>query len=178
MSFTDSVFANNTLLNATSLDIGNAEIVTLHNVTFFNNTIQPYSDDLDDLLSVPSIAFTRSVLGAALTVDTYNVSISQCNFTDNTSQRNGGGALLFAKDTTTVTGSTFVGNQAAYGGALAYHAPGKKLVVQGCEFDGNRASVSGGAISHIYPPRYSSEDEVEVVSIKDSVFKDNKAGMG
>lgn len=84
--------------------------------------------------------------------------------------------LLYANDTTAIKNSRFEGNKAEYGGGLAYHAPGHKLKIHNCLFVDNHANKKGGAVASVYPPRFASEDRVDIVDIRNCTFVGNAAG--
>ncbi len=91
---------------------------------------------------------------------------------DNTSAAPYGGAIQDdAGGTLTVTGSTFTGNTAADGGAIADGYSGTAtLSVTGSTFSANTATADGGAISSGEQPGSTA-----TLAVTGSTFSDNKA---
>ncbi|ADC47940.1 adhesin-like protein [Methanobrevibacter ruminantium M1] len=91
-------------------------------------------------------------------------SIDDCTFIDNTAYADGGAVYFWTESASvTVTDSEFISNTAPYGGAIENEGLGD-LIVDGCEFTENTASLRGGAI-------ISSGD----TSVSNSKFTDNEA---
>ncbi|PWB84708.1 Ig-like domain repeat protein [Methanobrevibacter thaueri] len=90
--------------------------------------------------------------------------IDNCTFINNTASSDGGAVYFWTNAATvTVSDSDFIGNTAPYGGAVENEGYGD-LVVDGCTFVENTASLKGGAI-------ISSGS----ASVTNSVFNDNEA---
>ena len=111
-----------------------------------------------------------SDLGGAIICDYGNLTIENCNFTNNeVTFGERGGAITFEADSLTVTGSRFTGNTADEGsgdsGALFFY--GNKLNITGSEFISNSA-YSDGVMLVIG----------ENVTISKSRFVNNKAESG
>ena len=90
--------------------------------------------------------------------------IDNCTFIDNVAGVDGGAVYLWSNGAAVaVTDSEFISNDAAYGGAIENEGVGE-LLVDGCTFVENTASVRGGAI-------ISSGN----TSVSNSVFENNEA---
>ena len=122
-------------------------------------------------LSLSGCVFTSNT-GSAVTANAAcNVGVSGCTFTGNgTSGTGQGGAIALVPDaisftkfpTVSITNSTFTGNLAATGGAIAGYA---NLAISASSFTGNIATVNGGAIN-VY--------NYNTLQIRDSLFAANR----
>ena len=75
-----------------------------------------------------------------------SVSVVDCTFSNNTSGTSGGG-LLAHNSPVTITGCSFVGNDARWGGGLRWLAFGMSATLENCSFAGNHATEEGGAVN-------------------------------
>ena len=84
--------------------------------------------------------------GVMLTVDVYQTIISGCVLYNNTAEL-AGGALMFSSDPiVNISHSQLIGNSADEGGAV-FVEDQSNLSINNCNFDSNRATEIGGAIS-------------------------------
>ena len=87
--------------------------------------------------------------GGSIFVSNVNLSISGCNFSENSITDYGGAIYAYGASYIAISNSSFVGNDAFYagGGALCANLYGNgRLVIRNTEFVDNYASYGGGAI--------------------------------
>jgi hypothetical protein len=75
---------------------------------------------------------------------TDTTNIDSCTFTNNSTVNNGGAMLIAFESVTTVTNSTFDGNNGGSGGALYTQNDNTSLTVSNCRFFANGASSGNG----------------------------------
>ncbi len=83
--------------------------------------------------------------GGAILVDSASVTIADCVFVNDHADAGTGGAVALVKSGSTMRGCLFLANQANEGGALS--AIDGHPRIEGCVFEGNFASLRGGAVS-------------------------------
>jgi predicted outer membrane repeat protein len=131
--------------------------LSVSNSTFSNNSANFDGGAVYALLTSQGVwAFTSTTFtgntaggnGGAVGADgntmAFNVLLSGCTLANNQAGSSGGG--LYTADTATVTNSTFTGNSAASGGAVACPSTGGNVTITGSTFTGNSA-VDGGAVA-------------------------------
>jgi len=107
-----------------------------------------------------------------------DVAIQHLNFRNGDSQYggaidNGGIPAQEAVSTVTVTGGTFTGNTAQFGGAI-FDNGGTRLTVRGATFTGNSAGAGGGIYNSLdIDP---ADGNVTVLDVTGSTFTGNKGG--
>ncbi len=102
--------------------------------------------------------------GASQVMQNFSGSLTLNNLTISNGDTTGIGGGISNSGTLTITNSTFVGNQAAVGGAIFNFFSGT-LAVSNCTFSGNVASGGGGAIQSSHGGTVTS-----------STFSNNSAG--
>lgn len=124
-----------------------------------------YWDNDELTINVTDSNFARNESGDAGGVfyfdDGGEINITRTTFTDNVAATDGG-VLYVDSDNTTITDSTFTGNQADYGGAL--WLDGAVITITGSDFENNSASSKAG-VAYIYDP--------DNMIVTDSTFKNN-----
>ena len=85
------------------------------------------------------------------------VSATDCQFIDNTTPGDGGGAYNKGSVSAVFTNCTFAGNSASSGGGM-YNASGSLSSLMGCSFLGNSASWGGGMYNRDSSPALTSCD--------------------
>jgi hypothetical protein len=115
-------------------------------------------------LTVEEVEFRENTDGRVIRVLGAPVNVKNCDFIDNSS-----GAIMIGRSGLTITDSSFSGNSANHGGALAlYHGDSSGVSINRTEFVGNSASSSGGAI-HLPGGN---------VQVHESLFMNNLAPKG
>lgn len=109
-------------------------VVSLSDLTLTDFT----SHDNDEFVN----GYSGTTRGGALWAYYADAVITDVTFTDNLSDGYGG-AVAMTGGTLQVTGSTFTGNEAAYGGAIYQHYSSTSMTITDSTFSGNTASVSG-----------------------------------
>ncbi|WP_407423119.1 Ig-like domain repeat protein [Methanobrevibacter sp.] len=120
--------------------------VTLNNINFKNGVFVDYRN------------------GGAIVIDDANVTIIDCNFTDNGGDDEAGGVIYAVNTILTVSNSIFTNNLAFYGGG-AILGEYSTVELNACEFTGNGVEYAGGAID-IYEGN---------LTVNDCSFTDNYA---
>ncbi len=124
-NITDSTIANNTTGNNSGAIRVNAGKTIIRNSLFTNNTA-----------NTGGVIFTN---GGEL-------DISNSSFANNGATGSHGGAIV-ARNKTSVTNCTFIGNQAGTnGGAISVDKNTFTLNIKGCSFENNSAINNGGAV--------------------------------
>ncbi len=123
----------------------------------------------------------KNAAASALYVDRSNVTVNACTFSDNNVGSQRGGAIFMSKSLSTlkVTGSSFSGNKARYGGDI-YMVNGN-LTVESCTFTGSEASYTGAVLNisgQNSGDYYDSEFGNSKATMKDCTFQNCKAGTG
>ncbi|MYD10507.1 MAG: SH3 domain-containing protein [Chloroflexi bacterium] len=110
----------------------------------------------------------RAKYGGAITMFGRNskLTVMDSSFERNTAIDSHGGAIDMRAGQLTITGSSFVENQASTGGAIATGGGGEVRIANST-FSGNSASSWGGAISAGYPP----------ITLTHVTMLDNRGGL-
>ena len=165
VTVTNSYFANNSGrwgAAFSSADYNDKDLVTIiDNCTFIDN---------------------RGLYGAAIWSWGTDFNITDSIFTDNTAfgkgnmtpNNNNGGAIAVygATSTGVISGSTFIGNDAHYGGAIAI-AENDGILIKDSTFINNTAIAGGGAVE--FDAALAGTNNV---TIEDSIFIGNSAAQG
>ena len=163
--------------------VGSGANVTMTRCTFMSNTV---TDSV--LLSrwAHFLNLQRSTFvgnragggGGAVSVGAVITQITRCNFTSNSASLQGGAIYVgvpYQNNQVTISRNTFTCNLAAYGGGLHIAAPpyiqSTTIFSSDNVFEGNTASISGGAIySNI------SNSLSGMLTVRNSNFYNNNAG--
>jgi len=131
----------------------------------------------DLTLSGSSFNHDSSYEGAAIYLKgssaTAEESIAASTFSGNQAIDDSGGAIYDERGNLEVSASTFTGNSAEEGGALTY-ASGDTLRLVNDTFDGNTASLNGGAINL----KQAAEGEAEIVLLNDTIARNTSLAGG
>jgi predicted outer membrane repeat protein len=165
-------FANNSAKNGGALFNTGDSSPYVDNCTFTGNSASSYGGAIYNFdLSSPLVqtcTFTNNsaTYGGAI-FDGYQCStyVNHCTFTDNHASSVGGAFMANASTGSSVSVSTFTGNSASLGGAIAVYSAGPS--VNNCTFTGNSAT-RGGAI-------YDTDAGPQVIN---STFTGNSATEG
>jgi hypothetical protein len=84
--------------------------------------------------------------GAAISETGGDLTVTACEFANNSATLKGGAIFAAAPAGLTVENSTFTGNSAEFGGAISTSAAG--LAIANSTFSGNSASSQGGAVNY------------------------------
>jgi hypothetical protein len=136
ITLTDCTFESTKEYSALGVHGGD---VTLERCVFNNNTGHDGGaiNMADGILVASDCVFTnnRSGAGGAIrflgTLDLHN-----CHFRGNYSDLEGGALAGYSEQPVVISGCTFVGNTAEFGGAISYHGP--SIVISKCTFADNR----------------------------------------
>ncbi len=180
-SITNCTFNSNTALTGGSIFNYNSTC-NISSGTFTGNSATggfgPYNiggGSIADLststTTITNCSFTNSTSnhfgGAISSMNGDDLTISNCNFSNNTATNSGGGiysSLALLK----VTNSSFLSNTASSGGAINSSSVGAAGFINDCIFAGNSASANGGAVFLDYSD----------VSLTNCMITGNKASMG
>mgnify|MGYP002521675860 CR=1 FL=1 len=179
--------AYNTVFEGNNATFGSAiydegGMITVNNCTFNDNAAVGIGSSGTENTQGAAILVMRDDTSAKITNSKFNRNsakvggaislagvaedsiIDNCTFIGNVAEIDGGAVYLWSDDAkVTVTDSEFIDNTAIYGGAIENEGVGD-LVVDGCAFVENTASLRGGAI-------ISSGN----TSVSNSVFENNEA---
>ena len=183
-SFVDCTFANNTAGNGGAVYIsGGSGISFTGTNSFTGNTAGTnggaiVSTAASVTLNLEEAVFTNNTaqLGGAIMITGGSLSVTDCSFTTNSADINGGAIYLSRGNDFTFSSSSkknsFQSNSAANDGGAIYVAGGSSLTFSGeNEFDDNTAGNNGGAIA--YNAATSSAPEFAGIS-----FNNNHAVNG
>ena len=96
------------------------------------------------------------------------ITVENCTFENNSTEAGAGGAILGFYAQLKISDSTFNGNRAPLGGAIALYGNGAKLTVTGdSKFTYNRATNSGGAVHVFYASHRAASRGTPVVTTSD-----------
>ena len=156
LSINGSMFCNNTSDSggAGALSIQDCSAANVYNSEFWNNTVNTIGPGFGGAIKVANMAnatienctFYKSSAnyGGVLDIWLSSVTISDCQFGDNSAILSGGAITMDQLSQLTVNGSQFTNNRAATGGALS--AVRSKVALADSIFSNNQASGSGGAM--------------------------------
>ena len=176
LTIDDSVFSHNFGDGAL---VGSGANVTMTRCTFMSNTV---TDSVMSLSRGNFVNLRRSTFvdnraggaGGALSVRAVITKVTRCNFTSNSASLQGGAIFVtvYLNNRVTISRNIFTNNSAAYGGGFHIVAspsiPSTTLFSSDNVFEGNTASISGGAIySNIMSGMFS---------VRNSNFHKNSAG--
>ncbi len=135
-------------------------------------------------LSISSSTFVRNLIvretggggngGAVAIRGGTLLSVANSDFTNNLATE--GGAISTFNTNSSITGSTFTGNETDGSGGGAIYAEASELTIAECEFSSNFAMVSGGAvefIAHYFDGYELTLYDVDL-TITDSTFTQNE----
>jgi predicted outer membrane repeat protein len=112
---------------------------------------------------------TATADGGAVFVDSSAAQFIECSFTANSSSGGGGGAAqAVLQPAPTFTSCVFTGNSGSQGGAI--YTQSSPIVLTDCDFIGNSAPGSGGALALLY--------SASTAQITSCTFVDNGGGPG
>ena len=164
----NSTFANN------SAELGGAICTTksnnnliIKNASFENNVSK-------DILGETDVYNRKNIYGGAIYTQS-PTKIENSKFTNNSCE-NTGGAIASTHRDTSVKNSEFINNNAVFGGAIANF---NKIELKSSTFDGNIATVDGGAI-YTSDKKYennvdASKDYQNLTIDENTIFTNNKA---
>ena len=167
-----SIEISNTLFGGNLAILGGAIFAEDISVTMLQSTLMLNSSDsggaiamfnstLD--LQMSSLSANTATTGGGLYLDqSPPASLADCSFDLNSATFEGGAIAAFTTDVV-ASASTFSGNRGESGGAL--FIDGASLTINGCDFLGNEAESSGGALK--------ANNNI-TTSIWDSIFHDNR----
>ena len=151
--------------------------MTMTRCTFMSNTVtgSVMSSTRGNFLNLRRSTFVEnSGAGGTVSVGAATTKVTRCNFTSNNASLQGGAIFVtvYLNNRVTISRNTFTNNSAAYGGGLHIVAspsiPSTTLFSSDNVFEGNTASISGGAIySNIMSGMFS---------VRNSNFHNNSAG--
>jgi predicted outer membrane repeat protein len=126
-------------------------------------------ESLNGTVTVSDVDFSGNRASDGGAISASNLTVTDCNFTNNsTYNSNGRGGAIVAGGLVTVSGSTFLGNSAGYGGAIALGDG--VATVSGSTLTGNLATY-GGAI-------YSTSYYGSTLNVNGSLITGNSATNG
>lgn len=139
------------------------------------------SCDFTDNYSTSATGGAISAIGSVPTGETYSTSLEvkgSTNFTSNKANGSGcyGGAIYVGNASAQITGATFDGNQAVYGGAIGSKEKSKIIVNGGTDkkvvFKGNEVTGQGGVIRTCLADAVTGTFDVQFTGCK---FENNTA---